>query len=235
MGKILVAGVALVAGLVVGVRDARAQTAAGQVSVWLQKDVSGFGAEAGIDVSDPGTDFVLYGGYSHRGFLEFDLAFHYLVFDDNEQLTDLTAVAIAPGIHFHPLKQNAEMPISLAIDAEVAAIAASSPGLEDAGITVTGVQGSIGASLYRFFRLGPSIGVTPSAGFRLTRNMLTFRDEFDEVITEATDDSVLLVLRGNFGFLDSRGTIYGVTPSLSLGDTTSFGVMFGMIWSLQRH
>jgi hypothetical protein len=235
MRKIVAVGVALVVSLAVESREARAQHASGQVSVWLQQGISGFGAEAGLEVEDQLTDFVVYGGYSHRGVLELNLALHYVVFDDVDDITDMTAVGIAPAIHYHPLKQSASMPISLGLDAELLGVSASSPEFEQAGVTLTGVQGTLGASVYRFIRLAPNIGVSPSAGLRFSRSVLTAQDEFDEEILRQTDNTVSLVLRGNFAFLDSRGTIYGLTPSLAVGEGVAFGLMFGMIWSLQRH
>jgi hypothetical protein len=81
---------------------------------------------------------------------------------------------------------------------------------------------------------------TVSRGRRLggdprQQERLDARDDFDEEDSRQTDNTVSLVLRGNFAFLDSRGTIYGLSPSLALGEGVAFGVTFGMIWSLQRH
>ena len=205
-----------------------------QLSVWLPKGVSGAGGEAGVQTSNVATDFVVFGGYSYRGFLEFDLGFHYVIYNDDELVPDVTAVGLSPGLQIHPLKQDAGMPISLGLSAQLMSLAASSPALDDTGLELNALGVSLAAAVYRFISLGTRMSVTPSVGVTFSHLSATLRNSSGTDINEDDDTSVAAALAGNFAYLTSSGVILGLTPSLNVGGNLSFGLMFGVIGSVQH-
>lgn len=210
------------------------RTAQAQLSVWLPKGVSGVGGEAGFQTSDVATDVAVSGGYSYRGFLEFDLGFHYVMFYDDEIVPDVTAVGLSPGIQLHPLKQDATMPISLGLSASLASLAASSPALDKTGFELNALGVSLAAAVYRFISLGARLSVTPSVGGAFNHMSARLRDRAGNGVDKDDDTSVAAVLAGNFAYLTSGGVILGLTPSVRVGGDVSFGLMFGVIGSQHR-
>ena len=76
------------------------RSANAQVSVWLQKGVSGLGAEAGVSVDDSSTTFHLAGGYSYLGTLDIDIGLDFTSFDsDNQIASDLGAYGATLALH----------------------------------------------------------------------------------------------------------------------------------------
>jgi hypothetical protein len=207
------------------------RSANAQVSVWLQKGVSGLGAEAGVSVDDSSTTFHLAGGYSYLGALDVDIGLDFTSFDsDNEIASDLGAYGATLALQYHPLKQGPGMPISLGLALGLPIGKLTSGELDDQGISGTLWGFSAGVAGYRFVKLAPNIGVTPSIGLVYNYSHLSLSDMADNEIT-SSDNSFGVSLTGNFGFLGSAGTIYGVSPSLFLSDNVAFRVVLSMIWT----
>ena len=208
------------------------RSANAQVSVWLQNGVSGLGAEAGVSADDSSTTVHVAGGYSHLGQLDFDVGLNYTTFNnDNAIASDLGAYGATVAVQYHPLKQGPDMPISLALQLGVPFGMLTSQQLDDAGIsgTLWGIAGGVAA--YRFIKIAPNVGVTPSIGLLYTYSHITLKNDMDEQVT-SSDGQIGLNLTGNFGFLASNGAIYGISPSLFLGDNVSYSLTVGIIWTL---
>ncbi len=218
--------------LVCAVGLAVPRSADAQVSVWMQNGVSGLGAEAGIVVDDSSTTFHLGGGYSHLGVLDIDLSLDYITFkSDKAVVSDLGAYGTTPLLQYHPLKQGPDVPISLGLALGVPLGKLTSSQLDAAGVsgTLWGVTAQV--AVYRFFKLAPTIGVTPSAALQFNYLHLALDDMAGNEST-SSDNHVGVNLTGNFGFLGPNGTIYGISPSLFLSDNVSFAVNFSMIWTV---
>jgi hypothetical protein len=218
--------------LVCAVGLAIPRSADAQVSVWLQKGVSGLGAEAGVEVDDSSSTFHVAGGYSHLGVLDFDVGLDFTSFNSNNAIaSDLGAIGATLALQYHPLKQGENMPISLglALGAPVATLVSSELDAEGISGTVWGI--SAGVAAYRFLKLAPNIGVTPSIGLVYTYAHFSLKDMVGNELT-SSDSHVGVNLTGNVGLLSSSGRIYGLSPSLFLGDNVSFSVTASMIWTL---
>jgi hypothetical protein len=200
-----------------------------QVSVWLQNGVSGAGAEAGVSVDDSSTTFHVAGGYSHLGVFDFDLGFEYVTFNsDNAIASDLGAYGAVFAVQYHPLKQGPDMPISLGFQLGVPFAKLTSSQFDAQGVSGTLVGIAAGVAAYRFVKLAPSIGVTPSIGILYTYTHIALDDMAGNELTNS-DNHLGVSLTGNFGFLGSTGMIYGVSPSLTLSDNVQFGVTVSVI------
>jgi hypothetical protein len=203
-----------------------------QVSVWLQKGVSGLGADAGIVVDDGSRTLHVAGGYSHLGVLDVSLGFDYTSFDsDNAIASDLGAYGATVALQYHPLKQGPGMPISLGLALGVPIASLTSDELDADGVSGTLWGIAAGVAAYRFVKLAANLGVTPSIGLVYNYSHFSLNDEFDNEVT-SSDDSIGVSFTGNLGFLSSAGTIYGVSPTLFVGENVSFGVFLNVIWPL---
>lgn len=203
-----------------------------QVSVWLQKGVSGVGAEAGVAVDDSSMTFHVAGGYSHLGVLDFDLGFDYTSFNsDNAIASDLGALGATAAVQYHPLKQGPDMPISLGLGLGLPIATLTSSELDADGISGTLWGINAGVAAYRFVKLAPNIGITPSIGLVYSYSHLSLTNMFGDEIT-SSDNNVGVSFTGNLGLLGATGTIYGISPSLFVGENVSFSVNLSMIWSV---
>lgn len=205
-----------------------------QVSVWLQDGTSGFGARTGIGVDDSSTSFNVEGGYSHLGVLDVVVGLTYVMYkNDNAIAPDLGAYGGLVGLQYHPLKQRAEMPISLGLGVAVPAIKLTSQRLDDAGVSASAVGVGAGIEAYRFIKLAPDIGVTPSVALAYTYRHTSVSNMSGDSVTN-DDNHFGVSLTSYFGFLGANGTIYGVAPSLQIGDPISFTLYVGMIWPMHK-
>ena len=205
--------------------------ASAQVSVWLQKGVSGVGASVGVSHSDGDTGVQLEGGYSYEGFLDLGLILgrHDV---SSDAIPDLVGFEVEPTIEFHPLKQNKEMPISLSIGAAYGRSFFSSDQLSALGISASGWSFTLASFAYRFFRLTERVGVIPTFGAGWVYNSSTAsRDGIDMT---ATDDGLRVLIGANLALLDHANHIWGIAPLLSFGHgPTSFGIAVNFVAPLQ--
>jgi hypothetical protein len=207
------------------------RAASAQVSIWLQKGVSGAGAAAVVAHNEDQNTFGVNGGYSHDGWLEFDLTAAYITFPENESLpADLDGLALSPHVEVHPLKQGEGMPVSLGVTAGFTSFFLSSEELDDRNASLKSWNISADASVYRFFKLAPNLGVTPAAGITFIHSSATF-SQFGNDET-STDDSISATFGGYLAYLDEDGRIWGVAPALSVGDTTTIALRAGLVWTL---
>jgi len=224
---------ALAGVLLFGARPAEAAA-----SIWLQKGVSGFGTSVGVAYTagwsgrTNNLNLTLGGGYSYKGVLELDLEVdRTFPVTDPQTGASISSWSIGPHLEVHPLKQSATMPISLGLSAGIAFPFYSSSELDAQGISVSAFGYSFGLMVYRFFRLGEWVGVTPAAGLSFSRVNVTFETPTGSV------DGGQSTLSGGFGayfaFLDPGGRIWGVAPSLAIADDcVQFQLQVGVVFAM---
>jgi hypothetical protein len=193
-----------------------ASTASAQTSIWLQKGTSGYGGALQLQTGNDTTMIGLLGGYSYRGFLDVNLGLRRYSFENSE----IDAYGLAPGVQFHPLKQDADTPVSVGLGTSFEKVFFSgdgSDGLDGWNLTFSG-------NVYRFFRLGKNVGVIPSGGLSFTHSSTTRSGSTD------SEDNIAFDLVGNFA-IQSGTTIWGIAPVLSIGEDVFFGVNISVVLS----
>jgi len=214
-------------GLLVLVLTFAPSAASAQVSVWLQKGVSGVGASAGVVHSDGDTGLQLQGGYSYQGFLDLGLTLgaHDLSTDETP---DLVGYEARPTVEFHPLKQTKEMPISLSVGTAYGRSVFSSEQLSDDGLSASGWDFTLASFVYRFVRINERIGVIPTFGAGWVYSSLTVSGGREDVTV--SDDGFRVLIGANLAVLDHAGHIWGVAPLLSFGHgATAFGIAVNFV------
>lgn len=208
--------------------------ASAQVSIWLQRGVSGFGGNIGLSRGDEVTTFGVGGGYSYQGWIDFDLTYNYSVFDEETALgaLDIVQHSLVPSVQWHPLKQSKTIPVSIGLGVGVPiGVLDSENFVGEEGGTAYGLAAS--ASVYRFFRLSSNVGIIPAAAFTVNYTKIKLTDENGDEIPLVDDDdtSASVSLGAYIAYLDSGGRIWGVVPQISFGDETVFGISVGIIFS----
>ncbi len=204
--------------------------ASAQVSIWLQKGISGYGVSVGAkrDLTHDGSAIDLSGGYSYQGWLDLDLSLiTYLLPDDTFPDVDVSVYGVAPSLQVHPLKQGPGMPISVGLSAGFEYDFYSSEDFaEGAGISAYSFGGS--AAVYRFIRLGERIGVTPAAILGVARGTVSFDGSSEDV----SDTTVGVTLAAYLAYLDEGGRVWGLVPNVAITDDfTSIGISLGVVFS----
>jgi hypothetical protein len=219
--------VALVSGLVL---LGSTGSASAQVSIWLKKGVSGAGAAALFAYNEDQTTYGINGGYSLQGFIDLDLTLAYLEFPTDPLPEDLIGIALAPRVELHPLKQGPGIPISLGVGGGVTVFGFASDELEARGAELESFNYNADVSLYRFFKLSSNFGVTPAVGAGFVHTEVTLTQFGSEETT--TDDAFSFQAATYLAFLDPNGHIWGIAPQINIGETTTFAVRAGLVWTL---
>jgi hypothetical protein len=206
------------------------RSASAQVSIWLQKGVTGAGASAVVMHNEDQNTFGVNGGYSLDGWLEFDLTVAYIASLNEELPSDLDGLAVAPHVEVHPLKQGDGMPVSVGIQASYAKFFLSSEELDrrNTSIDMWNISGDV--SVYRFFKLAPNIGVTPLAGVSFIHTEVSASRFGNQ--ESASDDSITAAFGGYLAYLDEGGRIWGIAPTLNVGDSITIALRAGLVWTL---
>lgn len=218
---------ALVSGLVL---LATAGSASAQVSIWLKKGVSGAGVAGLFQYNEDQTTYGVNGGYSIQGWIDLDLTIAYLEFPTDPLPEDLIGVALAPRVELHPLKQGPGMPISIGIGGGLTIFGFSSDELESRGAELESINANADVSIYRFFKLSSNFGVTPAVGAGFVYTEVTLTQFGSEETT--TDEAFSFQAATYLAFLDPNGHIWGIAPQISVGETTTFAVRAGLVWTL---
>jgi hypothetical protein len=205
--------------------------ASAQVSIWLQKGVSGAGAAGVFAYNEDQLTYGINGGYSFGGVVELDLTIAYLDFRQESLPDDLKGAAVAPRVELHPLKQSSSMPISVGIGGGITGFGFSSDELERMNIEIESYNINGDVAVYRFFKLSSSVGITPALGGGFVHSELTVKQSGREDTT-STDDAFAFQVGTYFAFLDPGGRIWGVAPTVSLGEVTTISLRAGLVWSL---
>lgn len=191
---------------------------------WLQKGVSGVGAELAVTHQGGDSFFVLTGGYSHRGILDVDLSVGWAA-PTTENIPDLSQYSLGANLAYHPLKQTRETPLSVSVGASYSQFFFSSDMLSQSDASLSAWGTTLLGGAYRFFPLAERIGVIPEIdlGWLHTSASETVLDQTQT----ATNDLFVIQLKAELAYLDSAGHIWGVAPSLSFGpgnNPTAFGI-----------
>jgi hypothetical protein len=205
-------------------------SASAQVSIWLKKGTSGAGVAGLFAHNEDQTTYGVNGGYSIQGYIDLDLTVAYLDFPTDPLPDDLVGVAIAPRVELHPLKQGPSMPVSLGIGGGVTVFGFASDELEAQDAELASFNLNADASLYRFFKLAPNFGVTPAIGAGFVHTEVTLTQFGSEETT--TDDAFSFQAATYLAFLDANGHIWGIAPQINVGETTTFAVRAGLVWTL---
>jgi hypothetical protein len=191
---------------------------------WLQKGVSGVGAELAVTSQAGDSLFLLRGGYSHRGILDVDLAVGWSA-PTSEDIPDLSAYLLGANLAYHPLKQTKETPLSVSVGMSYSQTFFSSDTLSENDASLSGWGTTLLGGAYRFFPVAERIGVTPEIDLGWLHTSLS-GTVLDQTQT-ATSDLFVIQLKTALAYLDSAGHIWGVAPSLSFGpgdNPTTFGI-----------
>lgn len=191
---------------------------------WLQKGVSGVGAELAVSRQGGDDFFLLRGGYSHRGILDVDLGVGWTD-ATMEDIPDLSTYLLSANLAYHPLKQTKETPLSVSVGMSYSQTFFSSDALRENDESLSAWSTSLVTGAYRFFPVAERIGVTPQIDLGWVHT--SFSDTFLDQTQTATNDLLVIDLKAALAYLDSAGHIWGVTPSLSFGpgnNPTTFGI-----------
>jgi hypothetical protein len=199
---------------------------------WLQKGVSGVGADVGVTHQDGDTELSVTGAYSHQGFLDILLTFGW---HDTAitALPDLSAYSVGAELDYHPLKQTKEVPFSLKVGIGYVQTFFSSETLSENDSSLSSWETVLGAGVYRFFPLAERIGVTPQINVGWVHASAS-GTMLGETRTN-TDDQLSIGVQAAFAYLDSADHIWGLTPSLGFGPgntATTFGLSVTFISTL---
>lgn len=199
---------------------------------WLQKGVSGVGAEAEVTHQSGDTALLMTGSYSYQGFLDIllGLGWHDATITN---VPDLSVYSLSGEVDYHPLKQTKEIPLSLKVGVAYTQTFFSSQTLSDNDSSISAWQTVLAAGVYRFFPLAERIGVTPQITLGWVHDSATGMIP-GQTLTN-TDDRFAIGVLASFAYLDSANHIWGVTPNLAFGPgntSTSFGLSVTFISTL---
>jgi hypothetical protein len=208
------------------------RSASAQVSIWLQKGVSGVGGSLVFNHNGDQNTYGVNAGYSLRGFVDFDLTIGYFTLDDDNLPPDTDGAVIIPRAEIHPLKQGPGMPVSVGVGAGIAAFALSSDEFDARNIEVQEYNINADVSVYRFFKLAPNMGITPAAEVTYVHQWATVR-QFGNELDSSSVDRVGFAVATYMAFLDSAGRIWGVAPNVGFNkDGVNFGLSAGIVLTL---
>src|SRR5262249_35604146 len=122
-----------------------------------------------------------------------------------------------------------DMPVSVSLGVGYQKLYYSSDTLSALGSSIDSWSLLLNGSVYRFIRLGDKVGVIPSAGVTFAHNSSSVDGFFPG---NSTSDDIGVTLGANFAFLDGGGRIWGVAPQIEIGDSVTFSVEVGVIFSL---
>lgn len=207
------------------------RSASAQVSIWLQKGVSGAGAAVFVSENEDQTTYGVNAGYSYRGFVELDFTAAYLTFPEDPLPADLVGLVIVPRVELHPLKQGPGMPISVGIGTGLARFFFASEEFDSRGISIDSWNFIADASIYRFFKVAPRIGITPAVAGGYIHSWSTLT-QFGDEVERTTDDSFSLATGAYVAYLDDAGRIWGIAPVLDFGEVVTVSLRAGVVWTL---
>jgi len=191
---------------------------------YLERGQSGFGIGAGFLTNKDATTIGGTVGYSVSGIFDFGIGVDRVSFDQKLLGEDLSATVISPSVTFYALKQNENLPISLALGAGYDWQTYSNYALDDNNEDMTGGFFSVGGALFGYFKAPNSIRIHPSVGFSYVTGNLKVSDDKGNEKTEK-DDSTVFSLALGLAFNTSPNNVFVISPRVGISEgTTSFGV-----------
>jgi len=199
---------------------------------WLQRGVSGVGAQVAVSHQGEATMLGLTGGYSHQGFLDVNATLGWI--DTSvENIPDLSVYSLALDLVYHPLKQSKQMPVSVSVGAGYSRTFFSSDALSEIDASISAWSFSLLGGVYRFIPVAERIGVIPEINLGWLHSSLS--QMIPGETQTNTDDLFVIQLIPALAYLDAGGHVWGVSPSLSFGpgnNPTTFGISVTFISTL---
>jgi hypothetical protein len=209
-----------------------ARTADAQIGIWLQRGVNGFGGSAVLGYVDEDVSLGVSGGYSYQGWLDFGLGVAFISHGtDFVDGADVNAIAISPGVDYHPIKQSDNLPFSLSLGVSFSYTLFTAEEFDAFGYELEGYSLAANANLYRFFKLGSNTGIIPAAGIGYIYGELS-----DNAGVSASSDFLQVALGIYLAYLDSSNRIWGLVPAVQFpvtGDNkvVSFSLALTLVFS----
>jgi hypothetical protein len=199
-----------------------AGTAASAQSLYLPNGASGVAAAAGVRTNDDALAVSVTGGYSYQTFLDGGLSVHGYAYD-NTGFRDVTAIGVQPYATVHLLRQNAQIPISLAGTVNYQQLFFR---VNDNSADISGWSMFVGGYAYRRLELSGPWSVTPQ---------LTLGYDYSHIVggtgivTRAPwTGSPTIQLAGNLAYLDRGGRIWLANPFVAFDSRqATFGLAIG--------
>src|SRR4051794_22053033 len=139
---------------------------------WLQRGVSGVGAQLAVAHGADTTTLGLTGGYSHQGFLDANLTLG-LIDNSVPAIPDLSAYSVGLHLAYHPVKQSKQMPLSLSLGMGYSQTFFSSESLNQIDASLSAWSFNIVGGAYRFFPVAERIGVIPQINLAWLHSSVT--------------------------------------------------------------
>jgi len=196
---------------------------------YLEQGVSGLelsgGYVSGKSVSGIGGTI----GFSIAGTYDIRFSITKLSFDDEIGLKDLTGVAFSPQVIFHIVKQNSELPLSLALTAEYGINTHSAKTLDQLDRTLSTDHYGVGTFIFTNINASPTTYFQPmiSYSYVLASRRLDYSSGPSDINT--SHENV-------FGFAASlvltaqQNTKIFIRPGINIGnDNTSYSIVVGFL------
>ena len=197
---------------------------------FLKKDRSGFGLRGGFSSAEnviglsAGVEWSVYG--------IFDIGFSVgrLSVDDNVIGDDLSVIGIAALARFHFLKQDDQIPFSLAFFGGYERDIFSADVLNQSGLDLFSNSFLVGGGPYINIPVTPRLDLIPAISFTYITTEATVKDNSGNSISES-DNSTGVSVGLSFGIKNNTGNIFFVTPSISLSEgNTGFSLSLGYVF-----
>lgn len=146
---------------------------------YLNRGEDGYGFGAGFATNENMSAFAGGFGYSIQGI--FDLGFYigHTGFDQQLFDEDVSATLFSPFISFYPLKQNAEIPFSVSLDAGYQWQFYSNDVFDENEIEMTGRYFNIGGTVFGYVKTSTYFGIQPTIGVRYTTGEIEIENDND--------------------------------------------------------
>jgi hypothetical protein len=166
----------------------------------------------------------------------FDLGFSAgrISVDDDVIGDDLSAIALAPSLAIHFLKQGNQIPISLAGFAGYERDVFSADILEQNGLDLFSNSFSFGGSIYGTLSMTPRVNLVPIVSLSYITTEATVENNVGSSVSDS-DNSIAVSFGLNVGVKDYSGNLFFVTPAVSLDDgDTAFSLSLGYVFLTRK-
>ncbi|MFN1835290.1 hypothetical protein AB2B38_008510 [Balneola sp. MJW-20] len=197
-------------------------------SAFLDKGQSGFGIAGNFATNEDANSFGGAIAYSFSGILDLGAGISRVGYDQQFLGADLNATVISPFVSFIPIKQDDEIPLSIALNGAYEKQLYSNDVLDDNDIDFTGDFLNVGVSLFTDFQASESMVVQPKAGVTYITGESKLKSG-GQTVTESDNTTVFDV--GLSLVFDAGDTnLFVLTPMVFIQeDLTTFGFSLNFI------
>lgn len=198
---------------------------------FLDKGKSGFGVGAAFSTNEDISGFGGAASYSFVGIVDLGLFVGRFSLEEKLAGYDVSATAISPFINVHVIKQDEDIPLSIAIGGSYEADSYSSEALDILNWELTGSYFSFGGSIYGNIPISETGKIQPSLGVSYVTGESEVKDNSGNSVT--TDDNITnFDIALSIFFKTSSSTIFRITPVVGFNkDNTTFALGAGFIFS----